>query len=128
MRSDLFYHFIMGKIGPKFSHLLTVRPRGLTLIIYQEYFPYTDICLLIGTFFNTAHCAFCNIETGSGGVHQLWNVFSKAFVSKCNSTEMNNNWNLGSDDIGRLQVEGITFLGNQIEMRSVTLRGYKEGA
>ena len=23
---DLFYHFIMGKIGPKFSHLLTVRP------------------------------------------------------------------------------------------------------
>ena len=22
---DLFYHFIMGKIGPKFSHLLTVR-------------------------------------------------------------------------------------------------------
>ena len=25
---DLFYHFIMGKIGPKFSHLLTVRAEG----------------------------------------------------------------------------------------------------
>ena len=25
---DLFYHFIMGKIGPKFSHLLTVRAKG----------------------------------------------------------------------------------------------------
>ena len=25
---DLFYHFIMGKIGPKFSHLLTVKAEG----------------------------------------------------------------------------------------------------
>ena len=25
---DLFYHFIMGKIRPKFSHLLTVRAEG----------------------------------------------------------------------------------------------------
>ena len=25
---DLFYHFIMGRIGPKFSHLLTVRAGG----------------------------------------------------------------------------------------------------
>ena len=25
---DLFYHFIMEKIGPKFSHLLTVRTEG----------------------------------------------------------------------------------------------------
>ena len=25
---DLFCHFIMGKIGPKFSHLLTVRAKG----------------------------------------------------------------------------------------------------
>ena len=25
---DLFYYFIMGKIGPKFSHLLTVRAKG----------------------------------------------------------------------------------------------------
>ena len=24
----IFYHFIMGKIGPKFSHLLTVRAEG----------------------------------------------------------------------------------------------------
>ena len=25
---ELFYHFIMGKIGPKFSHLVTVRAEG----------------------------------------------------------------------------------------------------
>ena len=25
---ELFYHLIMGKIGPKFSHLLTARAEG----------------------------------------------------------------------------------------------------
>ena len=41
---DLFYHFIMGKIGPKFSHLLTVRaeeadppPPPLTVSLTVKY-------------------------------------------------------------------------------------------